>query len=169
MGPRPGLRHLLRQVRPEPLRADLPRRRSSGRPTRSWTRPSAGSKRTRTARSSPGSTSTTPTAPTTPPEPYARRIRRRTPTSGRSPSPTARSPGSPITSIGMASADDLFLVLAVRPRREPGRAPGEHPRLLRLSGSHSRAAHRRPRPSRGLQGVTSRTTVGPRRRHAHDL
>ena len=39
VGPRPGFRHLFRQVRPEQVRKDLARTPSSGRPTRSSTKP----------------------------------------------------------------------------------------------------------------------------------
>ncbi len=47
------------------------------------------------------------------------------------------------TSTATALRDRLFIVLAGRPRREPGRAPGEHPRLLRLPGGPPRAPDRR--------------------------
>ena len=71
--------------------------------TRSSTRPWAGSRRRRTASSSPGSTSTTRTPPTRRRNP-SRASTARTPISARSPSRTARSPGSPTTSTGTGSA-----------------------------------------------------------------
>ncbi len=109
LGHRPGLRALLRRVRPREVRR---RRRawtpSSGRARRSWTRPSSGWARSASSPSSPGCISTIRTLPTRPPEPFRSRF------PSTLPAPTTRR--SPTTDAQVGRLLD-----ALEPRRTPRR------------------------------------------------
>ncbi|MCK7483875.1 MAG: hypothetical protein M0C28_47965 [Candidatus Moduliflexus flocculans] len=157
LGPQAGLRALRRPARPAAGASTSTSARSSGRATRSWTRPWPGSTGPRTRRSSPGSTSTIPTPPTSRPSPTApntrgagpgRALRRRGRLHGRADRAPRR----------LARAHRPRPLDRPRPRRRPRRGSGqprrERPRLLRLRLRRPRAPHRR-RAARRARGASA--------------
>ena len=163
----PGLRHLLRRVRPvRGRRTGTGRHPAAGRRGRG---PGARLARRQRAssRSSPGSTSTIRTRPTHRRRSFALALpghAATAPTTPRSPTPTRRSGGCMARLDAAGRLDDTLVVVAGRSRRAARRARRAVARLLRLRrGGADSADHRRAR-----RRAAGRARPGPHRRRDAD-